>query len=84
MEANASFPKLAGVITHTERVVETIRGERIKTVLRHEFQLWIKAVHLYRMLAQNMFPPISFLFRRDALVKIGPFRRIFRFWATGN
>ncbi len=26
------------------------------------------------MLAQNMFPPISFLFRRDALVKIGPFR----------
>ena len=74
MEANATFPKLAGVITHTERVVETIRDDRIETVLRHDFNSWVTAVHLFRMLAQNMFPPISFLFRRDALVKVGPFR----------
>ncbi|WP_315717181.1 MULTISPECIES: glycosyltransferase family 2 protein [unclassified Bradyrhizobium] len=74
MEANATFPKLAGVITHTERVVESIREDRIETVQRHDFNSWVKGVHLFRMLAQNMFPPISFLFRRDALVKIGPFR----------
>lgn len=74
MEANAAFPKLAGVISHTKRVIETIRGERIKTVACDDFNSWVTTVHLFRMLAENMFPPISFLFQRDALAKIGPFR----------
>lgn len=74
MQDNSGFPKLGGVITHSERVIETIRGERIKTVVKHDFNSWVTTVHLFRMLAENMFPPISFLFRRDALATIGPFR----------
>lgn len=74
LEKNASFPKLAGVISHTERVIETFRGDRIKTVARHDFNSWVTTVHLFRMLAENTFPPISFLFRRDAMAEVGPFR----------
>ncbi len=74
MQDHAAFPKLAGVISHTERVIETIRGGRIKTVVKHDFNSWVTTVHLFRMLAENMFPPISFLFQRDVLAKIGLFR----------
>lgn len=74
LEEHAAFPKLAGVISHTERVIETIRGDRIKTVTSHDFNSWVTTVHLFRMLAENMFPPISFLFQRDAMEAIGPFR----------
>lgn len=74
MGDNADFPKLAGVISHTERVIETILGDRIKTVVRHDFNSWVTTVHLFRMLAENLFPPISFLFRRDAMEAVGPFR----------
>jgi glycosyltransferase involved in cell wall biosynthesis len=74
LETEKRIPKLAGVITHAVRVVEKIENDRIVTIHREDFNTWIDCIRLFRMLAFNMFPPISFVYRRDVLDTIGPYR----------
>ena len=74
LEMEKRIPKLAGVITHAVRVVEKVENDRILTIHQEDFNTWIDCIRLFRMLAINMFPPISFVYRRDALDKVGLYR----------
>jgi len=74
LEKNAALPHLAGVVAHSLRIAERIDGDRIIEVAREPFNTWVKAITLYRMAACNMFPPISFVFRRSVIDEIGAYR----------
>ncbi len=63
-----------GVICHSDRVVETIAGNRVKEVSRAPFNTHVTEVTLAAVASGNLFPPISFLFRRAALQAVGAFR----------
>jgi len=60
-----------GVITHNMVKTEIIEGNKIKLISKQPFNTWLTEVSLYRMLAGNTFPPISFLYRRKVLEEIG-------------
>jgi len=68
--AHADF---AGVVCHTVRVVERIEDGAIREAHRHLFNADTQAVTFWRVLKENPFPPISFLFRRSAYTAAGPF-----------
>lgn len=68
--AHADF---AGVVCHTVRVVERIEDGAIQEAHRHLFNADLQAVTFWRVLKENPFPPISFLFRRSAYAAVGPF-----------
>ena len=54
-----------GVITHTIKVREEIKNDRCNIISSQPHNDWIAAVYLSDMATMNMFPPISFLFRRS-------------------
>lgn len=63
-----------GVVAHSRRVLEEFDGKTVTLVGEDSFNSWMKGVSLYRLASSNCFPPISFVFARDALEAIGPFR----------
>lgn len=68
------YPSVAGVITHTGRISERIENGRLITEQKEPFNAWCKSVSIYRMAAQNIFPPISFVYRRKVLDQVGYYR----------
>ncbi len=63
-----------GVITHTERVIEAIEGDSVRPIRTYMYNDWLRSVSLRRMLAENVFAPIAFLFDREACREVGAFR----------
>lgn len=66
-------PDCRGAVAYSERVVERIEGDRTVELFRDSFNSWMQTIEIYRLAASNTFPPISFVFRRDALDEIGLF-----------
>lgn len=64
----------AGVITHSMRIDEEVHEDGVRILSSQPFNTWMKGVSLYRLAAGNVFPPISFLFRREAFEGVGRFR----------
>jgi glycosyltransferase involved in cell wall biosynthesis len=65
-----------GVITHSIKVLEEIAGNQIIERNKTDFNSLdnpFTRINLFRLLMQNTFPPISFLFRRLVVDKIGYF-----------
>ncbi len=62
-----------GVISHTLRIVEELLPEGPRECHRHAFSKSLQPIRLWRVLEENVFPPISFLFRRKAWEQLGPF-----------
>ncbi|MFT7650434.1 MAG: glycosyltransferase involved in cell wall biosynthesis [Candidatus Poriferisodalaceae bacterium] len=62
-----------GVITHSNRIVERVDQQAIHTVTLEPFNAQMGTVSLAEMLAGNRFPPISFLFQRQAHDDVGGF-----------
>jgi glycosyltransferase involved in cell wall biosynthesis len=75
LAAIAAHPiaECAGAIAWAERVNERIEGDRIIEVSRESYNGWMQRVELWRLLAANQFPPISFVFARAALDEVGGF-----------
>lgn len=69
-----AYPRIAGVITHTHRVLERIKHDRVIVEGKEPFNTWCKSVTIYRMAAGNIFPPISFMYERRVLEQIGHYR----------
>lgn len=69
-----SYPHMAGVITHTIRMLERISRDRVIFEGKEPFNAWCKSVTIYRMAAGNIFPPISFVYERRVLEQIGYYR----------
>ena len=63
-----------GVITQATRIIERITENSVATISSDPFNSWTKNISLFRMLSGNIFPPISFLFRRSLIDEIGYFR----------
>lgn len=71
---SAPVSSIAGVVTHSVRILETIEGDRVVTQSQEPFNNWLKTVTLHRMAASNVFPPISFLYKRSVFDAIGFYR----------
>lgn len=69
-----TYPRIAGVITHTVRVLERIQYDRVVVEGKEPFNTWCKSVTIYRMAASNIFPPISFVYERRVFDRIGYYR----------
>jgi glycosyltransferase involved in cell wall biosynthesis len=63
----------AGVVCHAIEVKETVENGQIKFLEERPFNSWLTEVDPWRLLEENPFPPISFLFRRSAYDTAGPF-----------
>lgn len=74
LDHNVAIPTLAGVTTHSMRVEEVIQGDQVLRQREELFNPSLWTVSLFRMASRNMFPPISFLYRRVVLDEIGHYR----------
>jgi glycosyltransferase involved in cell wall biosynthesis len=61
-----SDPRFIGAVTHSATITEEIRGDTIVTLDRRPQNRWLRAVYLADLVVTNLFPPISFTFRREA------------------
>lgn len=68
------YPSFRGVITYSVRILERIENDKIIIESKEPFNRWMKSVSLFRMAANNVFPPISFVYRRDVIDEIGYYR----------
>lgn len=66
-------PAVQGVACHSEIVREDIEGGRIVERERLPFNPELATISLPRLACGNLFPPISFLFSREAYERTGPF-----------
>lgn len=65
--------RYAGVVTHAWRISEEVTPDGIKEHSRTPFMDWVEMLRLSQMASENLYAPISFLFRRSAYEAIGPF-----------
>ncbi len=63
--------RYGGVVTGTDYVSEEIRGDRVIEHSRAPYMDWVRNIQLAEMLAQNLFAPIAFLYRRSIYDRIG-------------
>ncbi len=66
-------PSYGGVITQAMAVTESLTADRVEVVSSRPFNSHLTHLYLIEMLEANCFPPISFLFRRDAYAAVGEF-----------
>lgn len=71
---NPLSPAVRGIVTHTEVIEESLQGETLKIHKRKPYNTGLTHISLTRLLAENTFAPISFLFYREVYDEIGPFR----------
>jgi glycosyltransferase involved in cell wall biosynthesis len=71
---NPPHPSVRGVVTHTERILEQIEGNTVRKVRSYPYNDWLKTISLRRMLAENVFAPIAFVFDRMTCHEVGAFR----------
>ncbi|MFL5259063.1 MAG: glycosyltransferase family 2 protein [Hyphomicrobiales bacterium] len=64
-------PEFVGVVTQTVTVKERILAGKIMELRRTPSRRPLKAIHIADMARSNLFPPISFVYRRDLFEKIG-------------
>ncbi|MDF2389308.1 hypothetical protein JMG10_48315, partial [Nostoc ellipsosporum NOK] len=62
-----------GVVTYSNYVSELIRDDKVIQLAEKPYQGKITGVDLDSMIDRNLFPPISFLFRRDIYNMVGGF-----------
>lgn len=66
-------PHYIGVVTHSYKIVESIEGDRINQLSRHVLNPRLESVDLPLLAMRNQFPPISFVFSREACEQVGKF-----------
>ena len=62
-----------GVITHTVQIQEVMTSDGPVETSRNDFNCDLKNINLFRMMGGNLFPPISFLYRRQVHESVGYF-----------
>lgn len=66
-------PHYIGVVTHSYKVVETIEEGNVKEISRQVLNPRLESVDLPLLAMRNQFPPISFVFSREACDQVGGF-----------
>jgi glycosyltransferase involved in cell wall biosynthesis len=64
-------PHHVGAVCHTTKVEERIDGDRIKTLRKKPMNADLEQLHITELFYRNLFPPISLVYRREVLDKIG-------------
>jgi glycosyltransferase involved in cell wall biosynthesis len=64
-------PHYLGAVCHTMKIEERIGGERIKTLRKKTMNADLEQVHISELFYRNLFPPVSLVYRREVLDKIG-------------
>jgi glycosyltransferase involved in cell wall biosynthesis len=64
-------PHYIGAVCHATKVDERIDGDRIKTICKKPLNADLEQVHITELFYRNLFPPISLVYRRAVLGKIG-------------
>ncbi|MDQ6623249.1 MAG: glycosyltransferase [Verrucomicrobiota bacterium] len=62
-----------GVITHTVQVNEIVTSDGPIETSRNDYNCDLQNISLFRMMGGNLFPPISFLYRRQVHESVGFF-----------
>lgn len=72
------LPNIQGIVCYTNRVIETVNGNLVTIEYTEPFNHWIPAglISLDRMLFENMFPPISFIFSLKICKELGGFNEM--------
>ena len=70
----ASPSSVGGVISGAQQIFERFDDDRLVEIGRRAFPLPNCPVSMATLTQRNLFPPISFLFRRSALDRVGSFR----------
>ena len=60
-----------GVVTHTVQINEIVTSEGWVETSRNDYNCDLKDISLFRMMGGNLFPPISFLYRRQVHDRVG-------------
>jgi glycosyltransferase involved in cell wall biosynthesis len=68
-----TLPDCRGAVAWSLRIVERIDAGRITELRREDYNGTLRRVELWRLLQQNLFPPISFIFAREAFEAVGGF-----------
>lgn len=71
--AQAPHPSIQGVITHSRRIVEKLSADTVETLERHPYNAHLTSVSLREMARVNLFPPISFMYKRASYDTVGPY-----------
>ncbi|UCF92597.1 MAG: glycosyltransferase [Desulfobacterales bacterium] len=74
LEEHSRSSVWGGVITHCMKVAERVQEGQLTEVYREPYNHWIESVSLFRMAGANIFPPISFVYRRRVLDEVGLYR----------
>lgn len=69
--------KYGGVITQSVYVSEQIDGDEVIVREHRPYNDWVRNVQIGEMLANNLFPPIAFLYRRSLYEDIGGYNETF-------
>lgn len=67
------IPDCRGAIAWAERVEERVAGDRVSELRRDSYNGHLRQVDLWRLLQDNLFPPIAFVFARAAWQAVGGF-----------
>jgi len=73
MDGEKRYPSLGGVTTGFIRIHERIENGRVIEESREDISEWRGQMLLWQMCSRNLFPPISFLYRRSAYEAVGPY-----------
>jgi glycosyltransferase involved in cell wall biosynthesis len=60
-----------GVISHSHSIVEEVSANGIATLKQVPLQVRLAGVSLVELAIENLFPPISFVFRREIFDRVG-------------
>jgi len=66
-------PSYGGVVTQSMRVDEEIMGDCVRVLSKYPFNRTLTNVYLIDLLGANSFPPISFLYKREAFRAVGDY-----------
>ncbi|WP_338571537.1 glycosyltransferase [Erwinia billingiae] len=73
--SSESSNNYGGVVTHTTLIRESVSDSEIKFIEECDFNNWYTEIDLYRLLGENTFAPISFMFRTKLFEEIGVFNK---------
>ena len=71
---DAADSAVGGVVTHSTRVTEHLKGRKVRIERHDPYTPGLQCITLMAMGRTNMFPPIAFLYRRSALAVVGVYR----------
>lgn len=60
-----------GVVTQSCRIDEQVVEDKIRITKKQSFNTWLKRIKLKEICQHNLFPPISFVYRRKVFDSIG-------------